>query len=182
MLPELPLPRTSIAVHAIATRLATSADHAAIYQLYQSAMKAHVERIWGWDESWQRNDFDCAFDTSTSYVVETGMQFCGYFQLQFAAQADYLRKLILTAPMRSRGLGRRLLANIVATSHRSDKQLTLRVFRVNTDALRFYLSNGWRIAAEEEAFYLLEPTQPVVRQTQWRERTAASYTFTLNEI
>lgn len=64
--------------------------------------------------------------------------------------------LILRQDMRSKGIGAWVLNEILKASRSEGKKLSLRVFKVNMNALRFYLREGWHIAAKEEAFYLLE--------------------------
>ncbi|QFY44099.1 GNAT family N-acetyltransferase [Candidatus Methylospira mobilis] len=138
------------------TRLATVFDKPLIYSLYQEAMKHHIEIIWGWDESWQQNDFEKSFDSATNFIIETNDKFSGYFQLERAVGFDYLRMLIVTPSLRSRGIGRQLLVQIIKESYQSKKKLRLRVFKINTKALRFYTNNGLSVIEEDEAFYLME--------------------------
>jgi GNAT superfamily N-acetyltransferase len=140
----------------LATRLAQPEDRDAIWALYQTAMRSHIEAIWGWDEQWQIADFDQAFSAAASYVVEVGGEFAGYFQLDLSAEAIYLRLLVLKPGFQSQGLGARLLADIVHMSQQSRRRLSLRVFRVNGAARRFYEREGWTVESEDDAFFVME--------------------------
>jgi GNAT superfamily N-acetyltransferase len=137
------------------TRLAHAGDKAGIWHLYQAAMKPHIESIWGWDQDWQSADFDKAFASSTSYVVELNGEFAGYFQLDLNPDDIYLRMLVLKPAFRSMGVGARLLADLRHMSVQSRRRLSLRVFRVNADARRFYEREGWTVESEEDAFWLM---------------------------
>jgi hypothetical protein len=75
----------------ITTRLATTADRLLMYSLYKEAMKGYIERIWGWDEPWQKNDFENALKSASSYIVESNSNFAGYFQDQHGRKA-FLRQ------------------------------------------------------------------------------------------
>jgi ribosomal protein S18 acetylase RimI-like enzyme len=139
----------------ISTRIAHADDNPAIWQLYVSAMKHHIEAIWGWDAAWQSADFDNAFATSSTYVVELDGWFSGYVQLDLGPVENYLRMIVLAPECRSSGIGARLLAEILRRSLDGGRNLYLRVFRNNIAAKRFYEREGWSVASEDENFYLL---------------------------
>jgi ribosomal protein S18 acetylase RimI-like enzyme len=142
----------------IAARIATEEDRAAIWSLYERAMKPHIESIWGWDEAWQIAYFDQAFSASSTFVVEIDAQFCGYLQLDLGEREVYLSMIILGPEARSRGIGAHLLAQINSVSHQTGHSLRLRVFRINVAARRFYEREGWRVNAEEDvAFSMTHP-------------------------
>lgn len=43
------------------TRTATPDDHDLIYALKSQSVRPYVDKIWGWDESYQQKDFDSDF-------------------------------------------------------------------------------------------------------------------------
>lgn len=139
----------------IATRIANADDRASVWTLYQSAMRPHIESIWGWDADWQIADFEKAFSTSATYVVEASSEISGYIQLDINDSEIYLRMIVLTPNVRSRGIGAKLVAEINRLSHQAGHALLLRVFRVNGAAKRFYEREGWRVKAEDDAFFLM---------------------------
>ena len=139
----------------IATRIANADDKAPAWALYQSALKSHIESMWGWDEAWQIAYFEKAFSTSATYVVEAGSEFGGYIQLDINSRDIYLGMLVLAPNVRSRGIGAKLLAEINRIAHQAGRTMHLRVFRVNGAAKRFYEREGWRVKAEEDAFFLM---------------------------
>lgn len=141
----------------IASRLAQPADQATIWQLYQQAMRSHIDAIWGWDDRWQEDDFAKAIASCWTYVVEVDGACCGYLQLEVGKDAGtiHVRMLVLAAPARSRGIGARLLAAITALGRQAGYTLQLRVFRINGAARRFYERAGWQVIEEEPAFYLM---------------------------
>ena len=139
----------------IVTRIATADDRAPLWALYQSALKPHIASTWGWDEAWQIAYFEKAFSTSATYVVEAGSDIAGYIQLDINSHDIYLGMLLLAPNVRSRGIGAKLLAEIIRLVHQAGRTMHLRVFRVNGAAKRFYEREGWRVKAEEDAFFLM---------------------------
>ena len=139
----------------ITTRIASADDRAPVWALYQSALKPHIESIWGWDEAWQVAYFKEAYSTSATYVIEADSEMAGYLQLDINSRDIYLAMLVLAPNVRSRGIGAKLLAEINRLAHQAGRTMHLRVFRVNRAAKRFYEREGWRVEAEEDAFFLM---------------------------
>ena len=139
----------------ISTRLALADEKPEIWRLYESGMRHHIEEIWGWDEEWQITDFDKAFSTASTYIVEVDGRFAGYLQLDLGAVEHYLRMIVLLSGCRSSGIGARLLAELVRVSARQGRKLHLRVFRTNAAARRFYEREGWFVAADNGDFLLM---------------------------
>jgi len=141
----------------ISTRPALDSDKAGIWQLYQSALKAHIETIWGWDEAWQADHFEQAWAAASTSVVEVDGRFAGYTQVDTGELDDYLRMLILLPEWRSHGVGAHLLATILEAARGEGRGLALRVFRTNGSARRFYEREGWQVVADEGDFLRMLP-------------------------
>jgi GNAT superfamily N-acetyltransferase len=139
----------------IETRVASAADKAKLWDLYQSAMQSHIALIWGWDESWQIAEFEQGFASTASYVVEVDGSFAGYYQINMNGEHNYLRMLILAPRMRSAGAGARLLAEIHKRGLGAGRKLYFRVFKVNAAAQRFYEREGWEPESSDDAFHLM---------------------------
>lgn len=153
----------------ITTRLASTTDKDTMWTLYESALRAHIESIWGWDPVWQRDDFSKAYAASASYIVEVDTQVCGYLQLDIDDANVYLRMLVLTPTARSMGIGAAVLQNILQRTHRSGRPLYLHVFRVNAAAKRFYEREGWVVDTEDDAFFTM--THPLNEAAGMRRLT-----------
>ena len=50
-------------------RPATPEDHDFIYGLKAESVRPYVEKIWGWDETYQRADFDADFSAIEQFHV-----------------------------------------------------------------------------------------------------------------
>lgn len=62
-------------------RFATPDDHDLIYALKTASVRPYVEKIWGWDEDYQRNDFDSDFAAIKQFnVIEVDGRFVGFVQ------------------------------------------------------------------------------------------------------
>jgi GNAT superfamily N-acetyltransferase len=138
-------------------RAALESDKAAIWCLYEGALRHHIEIIWGWDTAWQEANFNQAFARLSTRVVEVDRCLAGYIQVDPGSEEDYLSMLILHPGARLQGLGARLLSTIQSESRREGRGLYLRVFRTNAAARRFYEREGWSVVADEGDFLVMRP-------------------------
>lgn len=163
----------------IVARPAVPDEMPVLRRLYEQAMKAYIETIWGWDRDWQDQDFATAYTTSASYVIELDSILSGYFQVDPDEDRDYLRMLILKPEARSLGVGAKVLAEILNISRGSGRRLELRVFRINTAARRFYEREGWVVSGEDEVFLrLAHSSQPLSSHSKFPvTRNANSHAF-----
>jgi ribosomal protein S18 acetylase RimI-like enzyme len=166
----------------IAVRIAMEEDRAAIWSLYESAMKRHIESIWGWDQAWQIAYFEQAFSASSTFVVEIDAQFGGYLQLDLGEREVYLSMIILTPVARSRRIGAKLLAQLNTVSQQAGLTLRLRVFRINVAARRFYEREGWRVNGEDDvAFSMTHPLgEDAGYTTNWRDLRPFDFVTAVN--
>ena len=140
----------------IATRNAINEDKEIVWRLYEQSMKSHIEEIWGWDPVWQDTDFNKSYSNLATFIIETDSVFAGYFQLESFSEHVYLRMLIIEPELRSKKIGAKVLAEILEIAHKSGKKVLLRVFKVNVNAKRFYIREGWVEIDEDDSSYLME--------------------------
>ena len=133
------------------------ADRAAVWALYEAALRGHIEAIWGWEASWQQADFARAFARAATLMIERDGVVCGYCQLDLQAPTVYLRMLVLAPEARSQGIGAALLRAILQRTRAAGRSLRLRVFKVNQAAQRFYAREGWLAESSDDVAVYLRP-------------------------
>ena len=133
---------------------AEKSDKVYFFNLYCSAMKGHVEDIWGWDLNWQKNNFETSWNASSNYKIVHHNINIGFIQFLENDSDIYIEMFILESGQRSSGLGQIVLHKLEQIY--PNKSFSLRVFRNNNRALSFYKNNGYRITSKEECFYVLQ--------------------------
>jgi len=68
-------------------------------------MKAHIEKIWGWDLTWQQKDFDKNLAIYTTCFLLSSKKTVGYIQYQVKERKCYVNMIIIEPPYQSKGLG-----------------------------------------------------------------------------
>lgn len=120
---------------------------------YQNAMKHHIERIWGWDESWQINDFNNNIKAFETDLITVDTEFAGYVQYKENENNIYINMLILEPAFQGQSLGPEVLQKLLSDSGK--KEIELKCFKVNDRAFQFYQSQGFKVIADDENFYTL---------------------------
>ncbi|GGO71159.1 GNAT family N-acetyltransferase [Bowmanella pacifica] len=141
------------------------------WRLYQQAMRGHIETQWGWDDSWQRQDFAKRWQNNDNLLLVSGRLNLGYAQVSRDSERGlYVTMLIIAPQWRNKGIGRKVLLSLLQAYQA--RQLELRVFRCNQQALQFYVSAGFRISAEDPEFYSLQGRAEELQAAQPAARRA----------
>ncbi|MDB6080147.1 MAG: hypothetical protein JWO82_3894 [Akkermansiaceae bacterium] len=137
-------------------RVATDADRPPVYRIYGELFRGDIERIWGWDETWQRENFAAEWGASETRIIEVAGRLAGYIQRQFREDHDYLLSLGLIPEMQGRGLGSSIMRGLQKEAGMRGLALRLSVFRTEPRRLPFYQGLGFRVTETAEAFWRLE--------------------------
>jgi len=111
-------------------------------------MRAYVEATWGiWDEAEHRSRIRDSFEPSTHRLVHVDGQLAGLLAVKVHAEHVQLVKLFLLPSFQGRGIGTRLVRQVMAQAAAQERPVRLRVLRVNP-AQRLYLRLGFVITDE----------------------------------
>ena len=143
----------------VSTRAAHADDKSQVWAFYEAAMRPHIDLIWGWDIAWQLAHFDEAYAVAATYIIDVDGVRAGYIQLDLGDTANYLRMLVIAPAFQSRGVGATLLTELLRVSGGHGRALSLRVFRTNGAAKRFYEREGWYVAEDQGDFILMNHAQ-----------------------
>lgn len=127
-------------------RDAGSDDYEAIFGLHEALFKEAIERIWGWDDSRQRENFAEEWRTVATRSLFLAEGWVGYVQLKHEADCLYLLCLAVMPDFQGMGIGRSVMNGLQAEATRSELPLRLSVFRSNPRAERFYEGLGFQVS------------------------------------
>jgi len=139
---------TEPAGHALELRPAAESDFETVFAITMATMRAYVEATWGiWDEAEHRSRIRDSFDPSTHRLVHVDGQLAGLLAAKEHAEHVQLVKVFLLPPFQGRGIGTRLVRQVMAQAAAQERRVRLRVLRVNP-AQRLYLRLGFVITDE----------------------------------
>lgn len=137
-------------------RDAGSDDYEAIFGLHEALFKEGIERIWGWDDSRQRENFADECRTVMTRSLFWAEQWIGYVQLKEEADCLYLLCLAVTPDFQGMGIGRSVMAGLQLEAAGCALPLRLWVFRTNPRAEQFYSRLGFRVSGLNEHLVRME--------------------------
>lgn len=79
-------------------RPASERDREFLYALDCSTMRDVIEQTWGWDEAWQRADFEKRFGVCAVSIIEAGSRSGGSLWLEQRPDSLYVHELQVTPP------------------------------------------------------------------------------------
>jgi ribosomal protein S18 acetylase RimI-like enzyme len=143
------------------------ADTPWLWELKVAALRSYVEQTWGvWDETLQRDFFARGLRSPHLRVIElAGIGRVGAIELARRGSEFHLGRIELLPAWQGRGLGTRLLGEILDEARAAGKPVRLQVLRVNP-ARRLYERLGFRADGETATHVLMSWHPPEVRDAR----------------
>ena len=138
-------------------RFANPDDHDAIYALKAESVRPYVEKIWGWDEDFQRKDFDSDYSSIRQFhVIEVGGRFAGFVQYFFEYTYYEVAEIHLIPELRGMGIGSDILLYLQKVCIAQDRKIRIGCFKENHRAKALYQRLNFMQTGETETHYILE--------------------------
>ena len=143
----------------ISLRAAVTEDIAFARDVYFDTMRWIIERLFGWDQAREEENFDRFFEVDEVRIITVGGRNAGWIQTRAERDSIYLASLYVAPAMQRQGIGAHVLRWLLEQAKKESKAVTLGVVKINP-ALHFYERHGFRITHEDEyKFYMrIEPS------------------------
>lgn len=133
-------------------RPASERDREFLYALHCSTMQDVIEQTWGWDEAWQRADFEKRFDVCTVSIIEAESRSVGSLWLEPRPDSLYIHELQVAPPQQSRGIGTAVIEMVIEQGASRGLPIALSVVPANARARDLYQRLGFRVTSVEPPF------------------------------
>lgn len=144
----------------ICLRPATDADFEFLFGLNMVTMRVYAEQVYGpKDEATHRQFFRERFRPASIQIVVVDGQDAGMLQLEPASCGVGLINARVAPAYQRRGIGARLISDVLRDAHARGQSVGLRVFKVNP-ARRLYARLGFVVVDETDVHYLMEAQPP----------------------
>jgi GNAT superfamily N-acetyltransferase len=138
----------------IALRTACEDDVAFARNLYLETMREIIERLFGWDQRREEQNFARSFKLEEVRVTTADGNDVGWIQEQVSEKSINLRSFYVAPAMQGRGIGTQVLRMLLKSAAVESKAMTLAVVKINPARL-FYEKRGFRTTHEDEhKFYM----------------------------
>ena len=137
-------------------RPVTNEDRDWLFSLHEQAHRELVERAYGpWEEEQQRGFFDPVVNDHDVFILSDGHQNVGAVYIGERDGDVWLELVEVLPDFQRRGYGTIALRWVVSHASEQGMGTLLQVHRVNEDARRLYLSEGFSAAGETDTHHLL---------------------------
>jgi ribosomal protein S18 acetylase RimI-like enzyme len=133
-------------------RPAGANDREFLFALHCETMRSVIEQTWGWDEEWQRRDFEQRFGTYAASVIEVDRQAVGGLLLQTTLTAVDIIELQILPAHQGKGTGTSVLERVIGDAAHRSLAITLSVVPANPRAKRLYERLGFEVTGVDEPF------------------------------
>ena len=121
----------------------------------RAALRVYVDQTAGWDDAEQRAIADREFGALPYAVVEEGGRPVGYVCVLHESECDFVEEIALLPQVQGRGIGTRLLRDILQAAERRGVPVRLSVFLSNP-AQALYTRLGFTVLRVEEPRMAME--------------------------
>jgi ribosomal protein S18 acetylase RimI-like enzyme len=128
-------------------RPATAADKEFLYELHRATMREYIDETWGWDEEWQRREFEGRFSKANQQVILADGTAVGMLEVEYRPDELFIANIQVRPSAQRRGIGSLIIAELVTQGRRTNQPVTLQVLEVNLEALRLYERLGFVVTA-----------------------------------
>ena len=116
-------------------------------------MRQVIEETWGWDEAWQRNDFDRRFGECAVSIIEREGRPAGALWLQSKPDSIYVHELQVLPEHQGRGIGTAVVRLLIDGASSRNVSVTLSVLAANPRAKRLYERLGFEVTEFDAPFF-----------------------------
>jgi ribosomal protein S18 acetylase RimI-like enzyme len=129
-------------------RPATPWDKEFLFRLHRETMRDVIEKTWGWNEGWQRLDFEKRFGQCEVTIVEALGRDAGGLWLEPSPTLLYIANIQVLSHLQGRGIGTAVLQGLIAKAAAQPIALELSVLQANPRARRLYERLGFTVINE----------------------------------
>ena len=139
---------------------ASDNDKEEIFELHRELFHQEIEERWGWDEQWQKDNFDKEWKRDVFEIAEHEDQMIGY--IHFTREEEekiYLQNIGISSNFRNQGFGEFLLKRVLKYAQKMKSYVELSVHTKNEVALSLYKKHGFEIIQTESKAHLMRSNE-----------------------
>jgi ribosomal protein S18 acetylase RimI-like enzyme len=136
----------------VTLRPASDQDREFLYALHCAAMRDVIEQTWGWDDSWQRANFESRLETYAVSVIEVDSLPVGSVWLEQRPDSLYVHDFEVTPSRQCRGIGTAVVRMVIDQGAGLGLPVVLSVLTANPRARALYERLGFRVTVIEPPF------------------------------
>ena len=148
----------------IGYRKAGPDDYDFVRRVHHLGLREYVEDFFGaWDEPYQDERFAGQYKAEEAWIILRDGTAVGWLGKRALPEEIFLTELYVAPEHQNRGIGTRVLRDLIAEAGRGDKTVILGVMK-NNPSRRLYEREGFEMAGENEYKYFMKCDRGGVRR------------------
>ncbi|MFP5041473.1 GNAT family N-acetyltransferase [Parasediminibacterium sp. JCM 36343] len=139
----------------ISYRAATKDDFALTLRIKTNALRQYIEEVWGWDDAYQYNFHSESFGPTRILIIQANNTAIGYIETVETETTVHIFNILIEAAYQQKGIGTRILNNILDKAGIDKKAVQLEVLQINTKARQLYERLGFVILEKTDVKYIM---------------------------
>ena len=115
-------------------------------------MRDVIEKTWGWNEEWQREDFNRRFNGYVVSMIELEGQAAGGLLLEWKPDSLYIHEIQVLPEYQGRGIGTAVVRTVIEQGASHRLPIKLSVVPANSRAQALYERLGFEVTGVESPF------------------------------
>lgn len=137
-------------------RQSTMEDKEFIYNLKKLVLKEYIDEIWGWDEEYQRKDFEMYYNPVNNKIITCNNSDIGILETSEDNDEIHIIEIAILPEYQGNSIGTNVLKQIIDNSKATDKRVKIGCFKINREAKKLYIKLGFKQIEETRTHYILE--------------------------
>lgn len=131
-------------------------DYEFVFNIIKITMKDYIEEIRGWDEGLEHLFFKEEMSEEDNYVIKVDNERIAYLSLDKTADNIEIENLLILPKYQNKGIGTRIIKDLIRECKLKEKNLSLKAFKINEKANKFYTALGFNLVGEDKDYYKYE--------------------------
>jgi ribosomal protein S18 acetylase RimI-like enzyme len=119
-------------------------------------MRDVIEKTWGWDDAWQRADFDRRFDEYVWAIIEHDERRVGGLLVDVTGDSLYIHELQVLPECQGCGIGTAVVERVIEEAAGRGLPVTLSVVEANPRAKQLYARLGFEVIEFDAPFFRMQ--------------------------
>jgi ribosomal protein S18 acetylase RimI-like enzyme len=111
-----------------------------------------IDNTWGWDEGWQRADFERRFNVCEVSIIDVLARAVGGLWLEATPTSLHIVELQLLPEMQGKGIGSAVVRHVIQQGIDRALPVTLSIVAANPRAKRLYERLGFEVTGVDDPF------------------------------
>jgi Acetyltransferases len=124
-------------------------DREFIYEIKKKYIYQYVEMLFGWDEEYQRSDFESDFVINKFQIISADDKSIGFIQTHENEYRIYIAEIHLIPEYQGQGIGSIIIKSINERALKGGKYVSAQCYTSNTRAQKLYESLGFAISESQ---------------------------------